>query len=56
MNFRKYFFEEINEIENGIVYFIDKFSLKPRGIVSIRLKLFGFLDFVLKNVLYLPEL
>ena len=54
MTFRKYYFEELNDIENGIVYFADKSSLKPRGIGSIKLKLSGFPDFVLNNVLYLP--
>ena len=55
MTFRKYYFEELNDIENDIVYFAYKSSLKPRGVGSIRLKLFGFLNFVLKNVLYLLE-
>ena len=38
------------------MYFADKSSLKRKGIGSIRLKLSGFPDFVLKNVLYLLEL
>ena len=56
MTFRKDCFEEPNDIKNDIVYFAETSSLKPRGIGSIRLKLSGFLDFVLKNVLYIPEL
>ena len=30
MNFRKYYFEELNETINVIVYFADKSSLKPK--------------------------
>jgi hypothetical protein len=40
----------------NIVHFADKSSLKPSGIGTIRLKLLGLLDFLLHNVLYLPEL
>ena len=54
MTFRKDCFEEPNDIKNDIVYLAETSSLKPRGIGSIRLKLSGFLDFVLKNVLYIP--
>ena len=56
MTITKACFEELNDIENGIVYFVDKYSLKPRGIGSIRLKLPSFPDFVLKNVVYPPDL
>ena len=56
MTFRKDCFEELNEIENGTVYFADESSLKPRGIGSIMLKLHGFPDFLLNNVLYVPKL
>ena len=56
MTFRKDCFEELNETINGIVYFADKSSLKPKGMGTIRLKMPGFHDFLLKNVLYLPEL
>ena len=55
MTFRKDYFEEFNDNENGIVYVADKSSLKPRGIGSIKLKVSGFPDFVLNNGLYLPE-
>ena len=56
MNFIKYYFEELNDIENDIVYFAEKPSLKPKGIGSIKIILPSFPDFELKNVLYLPEL
>ena len=56
MTFRKYYFEELNETINGIVYFADKSSLKPKGMGTIWLKMPGFSDFLLNNVLYLPEL
>jgi hypothetical protein len=56
MTFRKDCFEELNETIDGIVYFADKSSLKPKGMGTIRLKMPGFPDFLLKNVLYLPEL
>lgn len=56
MTFWRDFFEELNENVNGIVYFVDKSSLKPLGIGTIRLKLPSFLDFLLHDVLYLPEL
>jgi hypothetical protein len=38
------------------VYFADISSLKPLGMGTIRIKLHGLLDFLLHNVLYLPEL
>ena len=56
MTFRKDCFEELNETIDGIVYFENKSSIKPKGMGTIRLKIPGFPDFLLKNVLYLPEL
>ena len=56
MTFRKDCFEELNESIDGIVYFSDKSSITPKGMGTIRLKMPGFPDFLLKNVLYLPEL
>jgi hypothetical protein len=38
------------------VYFADRSSLKPSGMGTIRLKFLGLPDFLLHNVLYLPEL
>ena len=34
MTFRKYCFEELNETIDGIVYFVDKSSIKPKGMGS----------------------
>jgi hypothetical protein len=56
MTFQRDFFEYFNDNVDGIVYFVDKSSLKPSGIGTIRLKLPGLLDFLLHDVLYLPEL
>ena len=56
MTFREDCFEELNETINGIVYFVDNSSLKPKGIGTIRLKMHGFPHFLLKNVLYLLEM
>ena len=56
MTFRKDYFEEINETINVIFYFVDKSSLKPKGMGTIRLKMPGIPHFLLKNVLYLPGL
>ena len=56
MTFIKDCFEELNEKIDGIVYFADKSSIKTKGMGTIRLKMPRFPDFVLKNVLYLPEL
>ena len=36
---REDYFEELNETINGIVYFADKSSLKPKGMGTIRLKM-----------------
>ena len=56
MTFRKDFFEELNENVDGAVSFVDGSILKPIGIGTIMLKLFGILEFILHDVLYLPEL
>ena len=32
MTFRKYYFEELNDLENDIVNFVDKSSHIPRGV------------------------
>jgi hypothetical protein len=56
MTFRRDFFENFNDNVDGIVYFVDKSSLKPSRIGTVRLKLPIFLDFLLHDVLYLPEL
>jgi hypothetical protein len=56
MTFEIYFFEDFNENIDGIVYFLENSNLKPSGMGTIRLKVSGLLDFVLQNVLYLPEM
>jgi hypothetical protein len=55
-HFQRDFFEELNDNVEGVVNFADGSSLKPMGIGTIKLKLPGFLDFLLHDVLYLPEL
>lgn len=56
MTFRKDFFKELDDNVDGDVYFAAKSSLKPKGIGTIWLKVPGFLDFLLQNVLYPLEL
>lgn len=56
VNFRRDFFEEFADNVYGVVYFADKSKLKPSGLGTIRLKLSGLPDFLLHNVLYLPQL
>jgi hypothetical protein len=56
MTFRRDLYEDLNDNVDGIVYFVDKSSLKPLGIDTFVLKLLGFPYFVLHDVLYLPEL
>ena len=47
MIFKKYYFEELNDNVDGIVYFVNKSNLKPKGFGSISFKLPRFLDFLL---------
>ena len=56
MTFRRDYFEDINDNMDGIVYFVDKSSLKPLGIDTVRLKLNRFPYFLLHDVPYLLEL
>jgi hypothetical protein len=56
MTFWKDFFKELNDNVEGAVYFVDRSSLKPAKIGTIKLKLPGFQDFLLHDVFYLPEL
>jgi hypothetical protein len=46
----------LNENVDGAVSFVDGSILKPIGIGTIMLKLFGILEFLLHDVLYLPDL
>ena len=56
MTFRRDCFETFSDHIDGIVYFANKSQLKPSGIGSIRLKLPGFADYILHDVLYIPQL
>jgi hypothetical protein len=56
VKFRKDLFEDFDENVDGIVYFSYRSSLKPSGMGTIRHRLHGFPNFLLHNVLYLPEL
>jgi hypothetical protein len=56
MTFIKYFFETFNDQIDGVVYFADKSQLKPSGIGSVRLKLPIYVDYILHDILYLPQL
>jgi len=50
------FFQEFTDNVDRVVYFADKSNLKPSGLGIVKLKLSGLLDFLLHDVLYLPEL
>jgi hypothetical protein len=54
MTFRRDIYEDLNDNVHGIVYFVDKSSLEPSGIGTIKLKLPWLRDFLLHDVLYLP--
>ena len=56
MKFRKDYFEELNGNVDDVVYVAYKSNLKSKGFGYIMLKLLGFHDFLLHNVLYLPDL
>jgi hypothetical protein len=57
MTFWRDFFEELNDNVEGAINFVYRSNLKPIGIGSIRFKLPGLLDFLLRDdVLYLHEL
>jgi hypothetical protein len=56
MTFRRDFFETFSNHFDGIVYFADKSQLNPSGIGSIRLRLLGIVDYILHDVLYIPQL
>ena len=51
MTFRRDYFEDFNDNVDGIVYFVDKSSLKPLVIGTVRLKFLGFPNFILHDVL-----
>ena len=55
MTFKRDFFEELSDNIDGVVYFVDKSVLKPKGIETIRLKLPRFPNIMFRIVLYIPE-
>lgn len=55
MTFKRYFFETFSDDIDGVIYFAHKSQIKPSGIGSIRLKILNFADYVLQDVLYLPQ-
>ena len=56
MTFRKDFFETFSDQIDGVVHLEDKSQLKPSGICFVRLKLSGLADYILFDVLYVPQL
>jgi hypothetical protein len=56
MAFKKYFFETCNDQMDGVVYFPKKSQLKPSRIGSVRLELLGCVDYILHDVIYIPQL
>jgi hypothetical protein len=52
LDFLEYFDDNVDDI----VYFAEKYSIKPLVIGTIRIKLHGLPNFLLQNVLYIPEL
>ena len=56
MTFRKDFFETFSDQIDEVVHLVDKSQLKPSGIGSIRFKLSGLADYILSDVLYVPQL
>jgi hypothetical protein len=56
ITFIRDFFETFSNHIDGIIYFADKSQLKPSGIGSILLRLPGLADYILHDVLYIPQL
>ena len=56
MTFRKDFFETFSDQIDGVVHLADKSQLKPSRIGSVRLKLSGLADYILSDVIYVPQL
>jgi hypothetical protein len=56
MTFRRDFFEELDDNVDSRIGFANESSLKPTRIGTIKLKLSGFPNFLLHNVLYLSKL
>ena len=56
MTFRKDFFETFSDQIDGVVHLADKSQLKTSGIGSVRLKLSRLADYILFDILYVPQL
>jgi hypothetical protein len=56
MTFQRDFFEDFDENVGGVVYFVDRSSLKPSGMGTVRFKLPRLQNFLLHIVLYLLKL
>ena len=55
MTFRRGFFETFSDDIDGVIYFADKSQIKPFGIGCIRLKTLNLTNYVLHDVLYIPQ-
>ncbi len=55
MTLRRDLFEQLSDNIDGVVYFADKFQIKPSGIGSIQLKIPGLSDYTLNDVFYIPQ-
>ena len=56
LTFRKHIFDTFSDQIYGVVHSEDKSRLKPSGIGFVRIKLSGFVDYILSDVLYVPQL
>ena len=56
MKFRKDFFVMFSDQIDGVVHLEDKSQLKPSWIGSVRLRLSRLVDYILSDVLYVPQL
>ena len=56
MTFRKDFFETFSDQIDGVVYLANNSQLKPSRIGFVKLKLSGLADYILSDVLYVPQL
>ena len=56
MTFRKDFFETFSDQIDRVVHLVDKSQLKPLGIWYVRLKWLGLADYIISDVLFVPQL
>ena len=55
MTFKGDFFETFSDDIDGVIYFADKSQIKPYSIGFICLKILNLADYVLQDVLYIPQ-